>query len=221
MNLLISEEELYLKKSRDLVPLRCERCSQTFEMMVKEVKRSLNGKRPGTGRFCSQECFQRSSRKRTTAECAHCHIKFERKTCDIRNLNFCSNSCSTTYGNLHKKHGSTRSKSEAYLEEMLRRALPSCDIESNVRDLIPSRLECDLVIRDKGIVIEVNGPTHYFPIYGKDKFEKIANRDIVKQKELCEAGFTLVVIDVSKYKYWKTTKPYLDKEFHEKILPLI
>lgn len=221
MNLLIPEEELHLKKSRDFVPLKCERCSKKFEMMVKEVKRSLNGKKPNTGRFCSRECFQQSSRKRSTVECAHCRTRFERKTCDIRDFNFCSRSCSATYNNLHKKHGGNRSKGEQYLEEMLRKALPNCDIETNVRDLIPSRLECDIVIRDKSIVIEVNGPTHYFPIYGKDKFEKIVNRDIVKQKELCEAGFMLVVIDVSQHKCWKTTKPYLDKQFHEKILPFI
>ena len=58
-------------------------------------------------------------------------------------------------------------------------------------------------------------------MYGQKKFEDIQDKDLRKQVELQEKGFNLIIIDISKKTYWKTTQPFLKDYYIKYIKSLI
>lgn len=58
-------------------------------------------------------------------------------------------------------------------------------------------LEIDLYIQDLKVIIEVDGPSHFLPIWGQDKLDKQINADLRKTGSLLNMGF--VVIRVKSY----------------------
>ena len=67
------------------------------------------------------------------------------------------------------------------------------------------------------LAFEINGITHYKPIYGEEKFQKIVKNDLQKQKECKKLGIDLIIIDVSSQKNYKeeTSKIFLQKIISE------
>ncbi|MDQ3257643.1 MAG: hypothetical protein M3R15_27780 [Acidobacteriota bacterium] len=135
---------------------------------------------------------------------------------------FCSRSCSAQFNNRHKKLGaSRRSKAEDFLSGLIRRDFPSLKIIQNDRTLLPSGLEVDIVIPCLKLAIELNGPVHYFPLFGDEKLAKIRAADILKQIEIQAAGYSLLVIDISAYGYFKKAKAMLNEYYGSHIRPLL
>ena len=69
--------------------------------------------------------------------------------------------------------------------------------------------------------IELNGPLHYYPIHGQEKFEAIRAKDALKQREAQAVGCQLVTINISEYKYWKQTAALVDEIYTHAIKPMI
>lgn len=115
------------------------------------------------------------------------------------NRSYCSKSCAAIWNNAHKKHGTRRSRLEVYLEERLRETYPTIVVLPNDRTAIGAEL--DLYLPEFRLAFELNGPVHYEPIYGRDKFERVKDIDSQKMISCYLAGIELCVIDVSKAKY--------------------
>ncbi len=49
----------------------------------------------------------------------------------------------------------------------------------------------------------------------------IQDKDRLKRSEAHRCGYQLIVIDVSKYKYWKQTEVLLDEVYSTELKPLI
>jgi hypothetical protein len=116
--------------------------------------------------------------------CLNCDIIFQKEYNQIlksNNKNFCSGSCRTTFNNKHKKHGIKISKLEIFIQENLNN---NFNYDFNNRDICDG-LELDIYIPELKIAFEINGITHYKPIYGEEKFIKSVNKDKLK-KELCK-----------------------------------
>jgi very-short-patch-repair endonuclease len=59
--------------------------------------------------------------------------------------------------------------------------------------IIPSEnLEIDLYIPDLKTIIEVDGPSHFLPIWGEDKLQKQVNADLRKSGALLSKGYAVV-----------------------------
>jgi len=59
--------------------------------------------------------------------------------------------------------------------------------------IIPSEnLEIDLYIPDLKTIIEVDGPSHFLPIWGEDKLQKQVNADLRKSGALLSRGYAVV-----------------------------
>lgn len=58
--------------------------------------------------------------------------------------------------------------------------------------IINANLELDLVLPNQKIVIEVDGPTHYLPIYGEEKLAKQQKSDGEKNGLLLQEGFVVI-----------------------------
>jgi very-short-patch-repair endonuclease len=58
------------------------------------------------------------------------------------------------------------------------------------KDIIPQeKLEIDLYIPEAKVIIEVDGPSHFLPIWGEEKLQKQLNADIRKSGTLLTKGF--------------------------------
>lgn len=157
-------------------------------------------------------------------KCEECKIEILKQKSKItkNKYNFCSKSCSAKFQNKNKTLGKlNKSKAEGYLSNLIRNDFENLSVKENVRDILPSSLEIDIYIPQIHFAIEINGPLHFLPIYGIEKLSKIQNKDAQKKREAAEAKCKLLIINISRIKYWKETKEYLDNEYYQKIKPLI
>lgn len=114
---------------------------------------------------------------------------------------FCSRSCTTRHTNSHKVKGVRRSKLENWIQLELTRLYPNLEIHFNRRDAIDS--EIDIYIPLFKLAIELNGPFHYEPIYGKKRLKQTQNNDERKSQACYERGIEFCIIDTSKQNYFK------------------
>jgi hypothetical protein len=110
---------------------------------------------------------------------------------------------------------------EHHLVGLISADFPQTEIRSNVRDLLPSGLEVDILLPSLKLAIELNGPLHFLPIYGQQKLSLIQGRDYKKQQELQEMGYSLILIDVSQKTYRKKLLEMLDTLYASDIKPII
>jgi hypothetical protein len=220
MKMLISQEEFSSLKTTASIPFSCSRCNAKFSYRKTAVNQALQGK-SRTLEYCSKNCYNESRKNGQEIPCTNCGSLFYKPLGNITTNNFCGKSCAAKYNNKNRKTGVRRSKAEIYLMELITSDFPTLCVQNSVRNLLPSGLEIDILIPDLNLAIELNGPVHYFPIYGKEKLDSIQNKDIKKQKELMDKGFQLIIVDVSQQKYWKTTKPFLHKHYIDYIMPII
>ena len=226
MNLLITNKELNSFKSRDLIPLKCENCRIVFYKGKNIVQTSLKGNPNFALRFCSLKCHYIYQKKMnwTTLKCEECKIDVIKQRSKITNnkYNFCSKSCSATFQNRNKTlNNFRRSKSEKLLIDLINKNFQNLIVEENVRDFLPSNLELDIFIPQIMLAIEVNGPTHFLPIFGIEKLRKIKEKDAQKILYAEKLKCKLIIIDISTIKYWKETKKIINEEFYTKIKFLI
>jgi hypothetical protein len=201
-----------------LMPLNCCSCERLYHRTKKRVKSDvfyLHMKR----NFCSIQCFNETKVKSCSEQCRNCgkvtlRSPSERKK--SKNV-FCNHSCAATYNNKNKKYGIRRSKLEIFLEKELKILYPNLEIIANGKEAIKSEL--DFYFPQLKFALELNGPTHYEPIYGLEKLTQIQRNDKQKFKLCHEAGIELAIIDVSKLSYLtserkkdflKIVKEYID-----------
>jgi hypothetical protein len=128
--------------------------------------------------YCGWNCFQKSLKK-PARYCKECNQLLTEKW----KLQFCGRSCATTYNNKNRKIGTRRSKLEKFIEEELSKKFSKDEILFNNKKIIGREL--DIYFPKLKLAIEINGPFHYRPIYGEEKFNRI--KEIDKQKKvLCE-----------------------------------
>jgi hypothetical protein len=199
-------------KSNDLLPLECKNCKNTFYKRKELIKRFLNHTTHKTFDYCSIKCQKYFEGGFKIILCKNCNHKFKKIDSKIKKSpnHFCSRSCSATYNNKHKIHGTRRSKLEYWIEEQLAQLYPSIHMDFNQKSTIKSEL--DIYIPSLNLAFELNGIFHYEPIYGVNKLQQIQENDISKSKACHEAKIDLCTIDTSGQKYFKesTSQKYLD-----------
>jgi hypothetical protein len=175
------------------VEVSCINCNK----VIKRYPSDLNS----TGKYwCSVNC-RYPNNKHQTVNCFKCNKEFLKRNSECLRLpsHFCSRSCSASYNNTHKKYGTRRSKLEIYLEEEIRKNYPNLELICNQKSVIESEL--DFYFPELRFAIELNGITHYEPIYGEYKFEKIKNNDKRKVVACYEKDIELAIIDSSSCSY--------------------
>ena len=97
--------------------------------------------------------------------------------------------------NNSKRKGYRRSKLEIFIEQQFKQEFPNLIVKYNQRSIID--LELDIFIPAYQLAIEFNGPVHYKPIWGRAKFEKVQQIDLLKVVRCKQKNIELVVFDVS------------------------
>lgn len=209
MKLMISQNEFDDLKSREKVPLKCERCNKIFYKLKHRIQQKLHIS--NAHKYCSKKCLHLTYTLSKTFKCKNCKKNVIRKQSELkRHKNvFCSRSCAGTYGNKHKKFGTTRSKLERWIEEQLKLKYPNLEMFCNERKVINGEL--DFYIPSLKLAFELNGIFHYEPIFGKDKLNKIQNKDKSKFQQCLNNRIELCIIDSSLFRYFKIERaqPFL------------
>lgn len=183
-----------------LVENTCEYCHNIFlRTLGTHNKRKKKYKRT----FCSQKCLNNSQGPRTMFNCSECNSPVYRNTTDIKKSKsgkfFCNRTCRSKFFYKPIPSGSQRSKLEFYIESMILKHFSNLNFITNDRDTIG--LELDLYFPDIKIAIEINGPTHYEPIFGSKKLLEIQSRDNIKRIACDKLSIQLIIIDnLKKFK---------------------
>ena len=207
-------------KRGDFISILCETCREYRKVSRGNVENVLMG-RYNSPRRNSKDWLRQCKlcrNGRLYVKCNNCDAKFRKLRNQSKKFpnHFCSSSCAATYNNKNNRlNNKRRSKAEHYLEEQL--SALGYQVESNRRDIVPSGLEIDIYLPNENIAIELNGPVHYQPIYGEQKFNDIVRKDAIKASELRDLDIPLYVIDVSQNRFDQTRK-VLD-EFVNRMAP--
>lgn len=204
MKPLYTEKEFIEARGIDYLPCECYHCKKIFKRHKKEIQSEFKTLR-GRIKFCSPKCGYDFKSEKINVPCDNCGQTFFKKIAEIKKSktgnSFCNSSCSATYNNKNKTHGTRRSKLEIWLEEKLTTLYPNLEIHFNRKDTIGSEL--DFYFPTLKLAVELNGIFHYEPIYGIDKLDKIQKNDTNKFQKCIEHGISLCIIDSSSQKYFK------------------
>lgn len=84
-------------------------------------------------------------------------------------------------------------------------------------NFIDSEMTVDILLPVEGIVIEIDGPVHFEPIFGEENFDEQIKRDLFKNEQLISEGYSLIRIQNPK---GYTSLSFIE-EFLEKFLPFL
>lgn len=220
MKPLFDIQKLSSFKSREKLPIECSVCSSVFYKQKNEIQKIIKGSYHGSGLYCSLKCKGKKDSKQIKLSCTFCKKEISKAPNSITENNFCSLSCHAKFQHANKKTGFRRSKAEIYLTSLIQNDFPAMDVETSNRNLL-NGLEIDILIPSIKLAIELNGPVHYYPIFGQTKFAKIVENDSKKISSLIKMQYGVIIVDISTCNYWKTTQPFLDKYYSSHIKPII
>jgi very-short-patch-repair endonuclease len=96
-----------------------------------------------------------------------------------------------------RKAGKEGSKFEKFLYSKLEEA--GFKIEYHKKNLIPNeKLEIDLYVPDLKTIIEIDGPSHFWPVWGDEKLQKQIKADLHKSGLLLGKGFVIIRLKLLK-----------------------
>tara|TARA_Y100000361_G_C10954852_1_gene235699 strand:- start:254 stop:562 length:309 start_codon:yes stop_codon:yes gene_type:complete len=64
--------------------------------------------------------------------------------------------------------------------------------------LLNERLEIDIFLPELSVAIEVDGPSHFYPVWGQESFEKTQRSDNQKSGLILSSGLILIRIKHTK-----------------------
>jgi len=90
-----------------------------------------------------------------------------------------------------RESGRNGSKSEKYVLEHLTK--DGFDVTVHMKDLIPDeKLEVDMYIPSLRTAIEIDGPSHFLPIWGDEKLARQVSADTKKQGLVLASGYIML-----------------------------
>lgn len=194
--------------------LECVVCKKPFAARKIEIRYAVyqSNKNGIMLNYCSRQCYGKAQQNKIEVSCAHCEAKIFRISSWLKKSAraFCSQSCATSYNNLHKTTGNRRSKLEVWLEKKLAYEYPTQQILYCDKTAINAEL--DIYFPNLKLAFELNGIYHYEPIHGQPKLDQVQSNDHRKYQACLEHGIELVIMDVSQLKYFKeqNCQKYLD-----------
>jgi very-short-patch-repair endonuclease len=82
------------------------------------------------------------------------------------------------------------SKMERHLAKEIRKLGHKVELHKKI--IVSENLEVDLYMPELNIIIEVDGPSHFYPIWGQERLEKQMNADLRKSGTLLSKGYVIL-----------------------------
>jgi very-short-patch-repair endonuclease len=81
-------------------------------------------------------------------------------------------------------------------EKFLRKKLldEGYDVRLHVKNLVEGKFEIDLFLPELKLIIEIDGPQHFVPIFGEKRLEEVIKFDSIKNGLLISKGFCVIRI---------------------------
>jgi len=93
--------------------------------------------------------------------------------------------------NAVRKTATEGSKLEKFVRDYLQKA--GYKVECHVEKLIPNtKLQIDLYLPEISTIIEIDGPSHFLPIWGMENLKRNQRADLEKSGLLIEHGFVII-----------------------------
>lgn len=206
---------------QDKVIKKCSFCTREISVYTSQIKVT------GDFHFCDTVCWsllrkeQESKEAKIELKCVKCGINFiriKRKVSKCKNY-YCSRNCSnhkhqanrfvrTRPLPIHKIGRKTKRRSylEYYIESKIKKIFPSIKYHTNNRF---EGFELDFYFPDLLLAVEINGPFHYFPIFGIEGFQNVQKRDLLRI-ELCSSHH----VDLRIIPVKEATQSNRKKEFY-------
>lgn len=176
----------YGKAKEIKVEVTCECCGKLFFKKPSGLREK---------NYCSHMCYSKAKETRIEVVCAQCGTLFKRHPSRLRAKNYCSKLCAM-YMCINYI-----SKLELDVSKHLCEKYAQLDFLFNDRKAI--RMELDILVNKLGIAFELNGPTHYLPIYGEKSLKKVQKRDRLRCLTCYTNSIDLYSINVSTEGYSK------------------
>lgn len=170
--------------------------------------------------YCSHKCRAEDGKTSQLFNCEWCGKTIARIPSHIKNKVFCSCSCRAKFY-IRQRQGFRRSHGEKFLSEIIQRDFPHYTLLENKKNILPSGYEIDIFIKDKNMAIELNGPCHYFNIYGEETLRGVQSRDAIKHAEIQQSGFSLIVLDISTISDRNKLEKFITEQYEHNIKPLL
>ncbi len=109
----------------------------------------------------------------------------------------------------NRKAAKDGSAVEIYVKEMLEEA--GFYVEHHKKDLLSTNLEVDLFLPRNNVVIEIDGPSHYRPIWGDEALERQRKYDTMKNGIIVGVGLVILRVKYDRSKLSLGVKNRLKK----------
>ena len=108
----------------------------------------------------------------------------------------------TKAGQALRLAGKNGSKAENYLVEALKDA--GYLVEHHNKQLMAGEFEIDILLPELAVVIELDGPQHFLPVFGEDRLAKTQLSDQTKNGVLIASGYKIIRVKYMATKFNKT-----------------
>lgn len=179
----------------------CIYCNKKYKLSKSKIDRDRN-----IGNFCSQKCLSNYRDSKVNFNCDFCDKKHKthKSTYDRAVNHFCSKKCASRYY-------CGKNLCEGIFEKTVKKT--KIKYERNNREIL-NGLELDFYFPNIKLAVEINGPSHYEPIYGEKSLKQQKKRDRTKKK-LCKIKnitlFVISVLDVKVKDYERLFSSYIRK----------
>lgn len=184
-------------RPKKYIKVNCKQCNIELPLQSKRKFELNNG-----NFYCSCACrllYRRENTKLIKTNCGQCGKEILKKKHYFKQSKsgkvFCGRRCSGVHFGQNKTTGTQVSKFELFVQKELISIFSNLNIEYNNSQTIKSEL--DIYIPELKLAFEINGPTHYKPIYGQERFNKTIKKDLEKKKNCRKLKIKLIIINTS------------------------
>lgn len=89
-----------------------------------------------------------------------------------------------------KRVATEGSEIEQYLEQGLLGL--NFMVQKHVKNFMGGQYEIDILLKDEGVAVELDGPHHFLPIFGEERLEKTMKFDAAKNGTLISMGLSII-----------------------------
>ena len=89
-----------------------------------------------------------------------------------------------------KRVATEGSEIEQYLEQGLLGL--NFMVQKHVKNFMGGQYEIDILLKDEGVAVELDGPHHFLPIFGEERLEKTMKFDAAKNGTLISMGLAII-----------------------------